>query len=615
MPLSARATQKLAFMKGINIFEAENGSGKTTLADLIERDICSDAHEQRYRDLSSKRWSKDAYVRGTWMFNNEEVQIKQDLTDAGTRTRVNSQSTRDKGMIKSEYSGFLRKQTGLTLTEFQDIYHGIYYKRENDNLLLGGSEEEIQNIFETVSKLVAVGDKETLRLKQEIGDLKKRRKEMSKQLDKLQDAEEEMRQFLKRLGKAELTEELLKKQMGTVQEEIDRKQAHVSKRQAEQHAIDKEERTLRDQRGIIEQERRKHFEEVERVRYNQRELQSKIETLKKTQQSMLRMGPTRYDTALSYIKSKPTCQICKTDLLNAWDGRMTTGCPSCGTTWERIPRAISEAMKEGPAANKTVDTSEIDAEIKQVQEWLKKVNEELESVEVHLKDADVKMKELRSREDEHAARRRNIQKEVNDIIKEIQRDTHSLGELGAKIEMLSKQGDLITITKLREQKEDDLQKLIKEMREKENSLPEKDEIIDILAHFSRSFSTAFGYDIILNPTQKMVSVSIDSSTRSFDSLSWGERYFVDISLRIAIWMYLIERGLATHGMVLVDSPEAALDERRLDMLAGMLRHYQDDIMFIVTTRTTDFAAKLEGHKLQAVKTVQTSLFDFVDSKT
>ena len=67
----------------------------------------------------------------------------------------------------------------------------------------------------------------------------------------------------------------------------------------------------------------------------------------------------------------------------------------------------------------------------------------------------------------------------------------------------------------------------------------------------------------------------------------------------------------TKGLLILDSPEAALDPFRLELLANLINNHKNNINFIVATRVAKFFDQLEGHPLEIKKQTQTSLFDFI----
>jgi len=67
------------------------------------------------------------------------------------------------------------------------------------------------------------------------------------------------------------------------------------------------------------------------------------------------------------------------------------------------------------------------------------------------------------------------------------------------------------------------------------------------------------------------------------------------------------------GLLILDSPEAALDPFRLELLANMINKQKNKINFIIATRVGQFYDLLDGYPLDIKKQTQTSLFDFIDT--
>ena len=71
-------------------------------------------------------------------------------------------------------------------------------------------------------------------------------------------------------------------------------------------------------------------------------------------------------------------------------------------------------------------------------------------------------------------------------------------------------------------------------------------------------------------------------------------------------------GIMKRGLLILDSPEAALDPFRLELLANMINKQKNKINFIIATRVGQFYDLLDGHPLDIKKQTQTSLFDFIE---
>ncbi|MHA1505519.1 MAG: hypothetical protein ACTSPT_10065 [Candidatus Heimdallarchaeota archaeon] len=110
---------------------------------------------------------------------------------------------------------------------------------------------------------------------------------------------------------------------------------------------------------------------------------------------------------------------------------------------------------------------------------------------------------------------------------------------------------------------------------------------------------------------RIITISKDDSNRDFAAMSWSERYFIDVVFRISIFHFLIENGTMAKGLLILDSPEAALDPHRRKLLANLINQHKDKINFVIATRVKTFYDMLDGVSLDIQKQTQTSLFDFI----
>ena len=74
---------------------------------------------------------------------------------------------------------------------------------------------------------------------------------------------------------------------------------------------------------------------------------------------------------------------------------------------------------------------------------------------------------------------------------------------------------------------------------------------------------------------------------------------------------MIENRTMTKGLLILDSPEAALDPPRLKLLSNLINQHKDKINFVIATRVKTFYDMLDGVSLEIQKQTQTSLFDFI----
>ncbi|MHA1244337.1 MAG: hypothetical protein ACTSP7_07150, partial [Candidatus Heimdallarchaeota archaeon] len=145
----------------------------------------------------------------------------------------------------------------------------------------------------------------------------------------------------------------------------------------------------------------------------------------------------------------------------------------------------------------------------------------------------------------------------------------------------------------------------------ERDLPEQKELQKILNNFTRSTKEVFGYSMLADTDTRIITISKDDSNRDFAAMSWSERYFIDVVFRISIFHFLIENGTMAKGLLILDSPEAALDPHRLKLLSNLINQHKDKINFVIATRVKTFYDMLDGVSLDIQKQTQTSLFDFI----
>ncbi|MHA1760311.1 MAG: hypothetical protein ACTSXA_06785, partial [Candidatus Heimdallarchaeota archaeon] len=174
LPLSEKSIEKIIFREGINKFLAENGSGKTTLTDLIEHSLVRDAHAFAWNVFAKKRVDKTAYIKAEWLFGSATDTITHELTDSGARTRVTSTKFSNKAHTRDMYSDYLYSRTNLTLEQTRKLFEGVYYKRENDLNLLGTpGEESLMDFFELLNKAIRMDTPATIKLRNQIGEIKR----------------------------------------------------------------------------------------------------------------------------------------------------------------------------------------------------------------------------------------------------------------------------------------------------------------------------------------------------------------------------------------------------------------------------------------------------------
>ncbi|NHJ85073.1 MAG: hypothetical protein FK734_06400 [Asgard group archaeon] len=612
LPLSEKSTENITFHKGINKFLAENGSGKTTLTDLIEHSLVRDAHAFAWNVFSKKRADRTAYVKSEWTFGNEANSIIHEFTDAGARTRVTSSKFSNKALTRDMYSDFLYSRTNLSLEQTQKLFEGVYYKRENDLNLLGTpGEENLMEFFELLNKAIRMETPATIKLRNEIGETK-RQIEMRKNNKRKIETQIEKMEII--FASAETSAQALDS-IG------DRKGALVRDNNNLKDEIDKIWKALQaveddDENMISELDTNQNSlmnirSKQDQLKSQRYVLQSNIERLQNELEGYSKLGVVNYQEIKSNWSKKQSCELCGSTIFNQWDERIAIGCPVCGTDWKKIPKEVQNSInnhkiKNDPARDIQNEIDKLTHELRGIEEDLiKNENEEDELANTN--------KNLREKLSSNNVRRRELQRKNEEFNQKIQRIGVELGSLTAQEKMVN-QDESIGLLKVNLEKiNSELEKYQLQLERLEKELPEQKELQQILNNFTRTTKEIFGYSILADTDTRIITITKDDSNRDFAAMSWSERYFIDVVFRIAIFHYLIENNIMTRGLLILDSPEAALDPFRLELLANLINRNKDKIDFIIATRVNKFYDILDGKALDIRKQTQTSLFDFIST--
>ena len=611
VPLSEKSIEKIIFKDGINKFLAENGSGKTTLTDLIEHSLVRDAHAFAWNVFAKKRVDRTAYVKSEWIFGSSTDSITHELTDAGARTRVTSAKFSNKAHTKDMYSDFLHSNTNLTLEQIQKLFEGVYYKRENDLNLLGTpGEENLMDFFELLNKAIRMDTPTTIKLRNQIGEIKRQidlrknnKRKIEATLEKMEiifagadSSAEALDNIGSRKGDLERNNSRLKEET----EELRKTQLKLE--EEDQEILTK----LDDNQETLVGIRSK----LDTLKSNRFAFQSELKKLQNELEGYRKLGNADYEAIKKAWEKKENCELCGTTIFNHWDERVKEGCPSCGTSWKNIPKSIKETITNGQKDNGK-ETRDIQKEIEKTEHNLRTAEEDIEKLEKEEKEISTSLKNFREKLASNNSRRRKLQAESDAINQKIQRIGVELGSLTAQEKMVN-QDESIGLLKVNLEKiNSELEHYYAQLDRYERELPEQEELQQILNNFTRFTKDIFGYSMLADTDTRIITISKDDSSRDFAAMSWSERYFIDVVLRIAIFNFLIENGIMKKGLLVLDSPEAALDPFRLDLLAKLINKQKDKVNFIVATRVSKFYEQLEGNPLEIKKQTQTSLFDFI----
>ncbi|MFW9922451.1 MAG: hypothetical protein ACFFDW_04085 [Candidatus Thorarchaeota archaeon] len=612
VPLSEKSVEKISFKEGINKFLAENGSGKTTLTDLIEHSLVRDAHAFAWNVFSKKRIDRSAYIKAEWFFGDEENTITHELTDAGARTRVTSAKFSNKAHTRDMYSDHLYSKTNLNLEQFQKIFEGVYYKRENDLNLLGTpGEENLMDFFELLNKAIRIDTPGSIKLRNKIGEIKRQIDLRKTNKRKYEATLEKMEIIFAGTESSADAIDTIGARKGQLERNSNQLRDEMEKKRLNSLQIEEEDQKILDKLDKDQEVLLEIRLKIDSLKSNRYTMESELRRLNNELEGFNKLGNINYDQIKTNWKNKEICELCGTSIYSHWDERITKGCPSCGTDWKNIPLTVKEAV----STTKTKidqETRDIQNEIEKISHKLRTIEEDITKYEKEEFDTTNSHKSLREQLAINNTRRRKIQQENDEINQKIQRIGTELGSLSAQEKMVNQDESIGLIKVNLERINYELEDLFAQLAQLERELPEQKELQQILNNFARTTKEIFGYSMLADTDTRVITISKDDSARDFAAMSWSERYFIDVVFRIAIFHFLIENGIISRGMLVLDSPEAALDPFRLELLAGLINKNKDKINFVIATRVNDFYNALDGYPLEIKKQTQTSLFDFIN---
>jgi len=609
LPLSEKSIEKISFRDGINKFLAENGSGKTTLTDLIEHSLVRDAHAFAWNVFSKKRVDKSAYVKAEWFFGSKATIITHEFTDAGARTRVTSPTFSNKALTKDMYSDFLFKYTNLSLEQMRKLFEGVYYKRENDLNLLGTpGEESLMDFFELLNKTIRMEGPTTIKLRTQIGEIK-RQIEMRKNSKRRIEAQLEKMEII--FASAETSAEALDS-IGARKGELERNSRKL-RQEIENHRnslreLEKDNERIIDELDTYQEKLLQNRVKQDEVKGKQFTIRTQLDKLTREFEGYSKLINVDYKKIKGEWEKKKTCELCGSAVFENWADRISKGCPVCGTEWKLIPSSVKETISKNEIETETRDFQK---EIEGLKVKLQALDEDLDKLKRE-EDENINMlKNLRDKLAINNSRVREMQKRNEEINLQIQKIGMELGSLSAQEKMVN-QDESIALLKVNLEKINaELDDYFIKLERLEKELPEQKELQHILNNFTRFTKDIFGYSMLADTETRVITITKDDSNRDFAAMSWSERYFIDVVFRIAIFNFLIENNIMKKGLLILDSPEAALDSTRLALLAEICNKHKHNITFIIATRVKQFYDKLEGHPLEIRKQTQTSLFDFI----
>jgi predicted nucleic acid-binding Zn-ribbon protein len=340
-------------------------------------------------------------------------------------------------------------------------------------------------------------------------------------------------------------------------------------------------------------------------------MESQLDRLKRELEGFKKLGKVDYSSIKGSWEKKENCELCGSTVFDHWEERIVEGCPVCGTGWKKIPKNVKETVTKDQTKVED-NTRDIQKEIDTITHELRAIKEDINMYAKQEGKITSALKSLREKLATINTRRREIQKKNEEINQQIQRIGVELGGLTAQEKMVNQDESIGLIKVNLEKINSELENYYGQLERLERDLPEQKELQKILNNFTRSTKEIFGYSMLADTDTRVITITKDDSDRDFAAMSWSEKYFIDVVFRIAIFHFLIDNGIMKKGLLILDSPEAALDPSRLELLANMINKQKNKINFIIATRVGQFYDLLDGNPLDIKKQTQTSLFDFID---
>ncbi|MHA1305496.1 MAG: hypothetical protein ACTSPI_17490, partial [Candidatus Heimdallarchaeaceae archaeon] len=453
------------------------------------------------------------------------------------------------------------------------------------------------------------GSPDDIKLRNKILEKNREKKVIQDEIKKLEDDENRIRSIMDAIGISEVSEAILDAKHEDIKKRIKQKQEELEELEEKKNELEHEAEAISEK---LQQIRDKNYEimrEVDKARAKKSNLEKEKFKIEKEIEAASKVGNEKYESLKSKVNNNPRCEFCGTNIAETWNQRLQAGCPLCGTEWARLPRELREGILKEP---EVPETEGLEKEIEIINIKITEAKQEITEKELKFKEAKEQEKIIQQKVAEIKAKIKMRERDIKSKTSEM----HSLSKQETAIltqkEFLTSKVNLQAILSKKLKLQEILEKLeeeLAELKEQENVSNERSQILE---NFRSTTMQIFGYSIVINPRDKAITLMADHSTRAYESLSGGEKYFIDICLRISVWKYLLENGFTRQGMLIIDSPESSLDERRLEMLANVLNEQNHKFLFIVTTRNQAFYEKLKAKELiLRKKMVQTSLFDFI----
>jgi DNA repair exonuclease SbcCD ATPase subunit len=129
-------------------------------------------------------------------------------------------------------------------------------------------------------------------------------------------------------------------------------------------------------------------------------------------------------------------------------------------------------------------------------------------------------------------------------------------------------------------------------------------------------------DFIFNNSEDLCGFSINfegdsikfttpqGESRDIAAVSKGEETYIELSFRILVWLFLIEKEIVEKGILILDNVDTFFDQDNIPKMKELINNVQERIDFIITSDNSVFIDEEMGFHRININVPQRSLFDF-----
>ena len=620
----------------VSLFIKENGGGKTTLFDCIKISLLRlEEGNIRYKRISEKRYTKTKetpYVLAEWVIKDKHLSFKHELFEDKIQSYLQNRDGPD-FISQEEYQSKLQSLTDSVLDNrnFFDLFEYIVFMNEDQKEklypnLINFAENILPNIFLSYNAYEEIRQISEARRKADTCEKEKR--EIERNLKE----KEELITILQNNNLENIKRK--NEEYESINEEIKEISSRLEKKGALQSEILEKITTYEQIITLLSQnvEARKL---VLQITANINDINDNLEAQKKIATVFLKNELNEAKVIRNRYDERQMCELCKSyNIKRNWEGNIRNRlCPVCKTSFEVIDgtkiKELFYTINDTAGAKELLSSDGKITQLKKVQEKLERqIVDNIDQIKRKdisiLCDTDcstdkliVLIDEVKTKKLQKDVEKERCMKDVANLEEKLNFKKQLLSEIQKFIDLLEKQqyniekiDELKTALKKVISEKERIEKYSLHLQERKELLSKENErhkaaIISFIQN-NRLLgdSNPFKFDfkeqkIILN----------NGESRSFESLSSGEKIFIEFYCRVLIWLYVFENGYESKGLMVLDDVDHIMDSKYKPLMKDIIIKTAKNIQYIITTRDR---AWLEGQfKEIELHVSQKNLFDFL----